>query len=74
MQWFSTGGPRTPKWSSNDFKGAVRAKESVRGPQYRCLLIINVKHIVKNNHFVNDIRVDLFFWIITDIFSGKQNI
>ena len=28
--------------SANDFKGAKRAKRSVRGPQYRCLIIINV--------------------------------
>ena len=26
----STWGPRTPKWSSDDFKGAARAKESAK--------------------------------------------
>ena len=31
-QWFSTWGPRTPKWSANDFKGAARSKGSARGP------------------------------------------
>ena len=31
-QWFSTWGPRTPKWSANDFKGAARSKGSTRGP------------------------------------------
>ena len=28
--------------SANAFKGAAKAKGSVRGPQYLCLLIINV--------------------------------
>ena len=32
VQWFSTWGPRTPKWSANDFKGAARSKGSARGP------------------------------------------
>ena len=60
-QWFSTWGPRTPRWSANDFKGTARTKGSVRGPQYRCLLII-MYCILKNNLFVNDIRrIDLFF-------------
>ena len=31
-QWFSTWGPRTPKWSANDFKGPARSKGSARGP------------------------------------------
>ena len=31
-QWFSTWGPRTPKWSANNFKGATG---SARGlPKY----------------------------------------
>ena len=37
------------------FKGAASAKGSTRGPQCRCLFIL------KNNIFVNDIMIDLFF-------------
>ena len=37
--------------SANDFEGAAKAKGSVRGPQYRCLLIT----LVNTQIFVEDI-------------------